>query len=101
MHKEPQPPADNKQMIVVITSVCTLLTTIIGLVTLGVKFNDRLYASRDAVARLETQVHGLVNQNQNMDAKLNYLIRSASVSVPGQAEDEYSGRRSATNRIRP
>ena len=74
-----EPKNDNKQTIVVVTSVYTLITTIIGMVTFGVKFNDRLYASKEDVSRVEKQVM-LVSE------KMNYLLRSG---VPIQ--QVYSG----------
>lgn len=63
--------SDNKQTIVVVASVCTLITTIIGMVTFGIKFNDRIYASKDDVAKLELQL-------RTVDTKLNWLLGSSS-----------------------
>lgn len=68
---KPNVPPDNnsKQTIVIIASICTCITTIIGMITIGVKLNDRMYASKDDVAKLELQL-------RTVDAKLNFLLGS-------------------------
>jgi hypothetical protein len=73
---KPNVPPDNnnnsKQTIVIITSIasiCTCITTIIGMITIGVKLNDRMYASKDDIAKLELQL-------RTVDAKLNFMLGS-------------------------
>lgn len=70
--------------VVIITASCTIIPVLISLGTIGVAFNDRVYASKQDVADLNVKVE---KRTAILSTKLDLLLSKNGIATPHYIDD--------------
>lgn len=70
--------------VVIITMFCTIIPVLISLGTIGVAFNDRVYASKQDIADLNVKVE---KRTAVINTKLDMLLAKSGYTMPRSVDD--------------